>query len=102
MEAAEGGAEQSSKQAIPLRKSAEELLRGKGNVEEEADPGIRQPATQELGKEQKLVIVDPDEIARLVMLSDHFSELLVGFHVRLPITYVERHLVEQIMEERPE
>jgi hypothetical protein len=46
--------------------------------------------------------VDPDQVARLIMLCYDCGESLVYLGVRLPIAYMERNLIQQIMEERPE
>jgi hypothetical protein len=97
MEANEVGSEHPAQHPVPLRQRPEQFFRGKRNMKEEADAGVRQPAAQELREKQELVVVNPDEIAGLVVLGDHFRELFIDFHVRLPVTHVERHLIEQIV-----
>ena len=102
VEADEVGAEQSPEQPIPLGQGPEQLFGRKGYMKEEADPGVGQPAAEELGKQQELIVVDPDEVARLVMLGDHIGESFVDLYVGLPVAHVKRDLVDQIMEEGPE
>ena len=102
MEANEIGTQQSPKQAVTLRQGAEELLGGKWDVEEEADAGIRQPLAQKARKQEQLVVVHPDEVTRLVLLRHDVGESLVHLDVRFPVADVERHLIEQIVEEGPE
>src|SRR3954471_7664701 len=101
VEANEVGTEQALEQPIPLRQGPKQLLGRKWYMKEEADPGVGQPSAEELGKQQQLIVVDPDEVARLVMFSDHVGESLVDRYVGLPVTHMQRDLVDQIMEEGP-
>ena len=55
---------------------------------------------------QKVVVVDPDEVARLPYGHELFSKRLIGLEVRLPMRLFRRDLSrnvlpEQIMEKRP-
>jgi hypothetical protein len=69
---------------------------------EEPYPGVRQALAQHLRQEQELVIVHPDQVIGLVVLGDDVGESLVHLNVGVPVAYVERHLIQEIMEEGPE
>jgi hypothetical protein len=71
-------------------------------MKEEPDSSLGQPMSQELGEEEKLVIVNPDEVTFPVMFGHDVGEPIVDLDIRLPIPDMERDLVEQIMEEGPE
>ena len=71
-------------------------------MEEEAYAGIRKPLAQESGKEQQLIVVDPDEVARPILLCYDLGKAVIHLGIRLPIADVQRNLIQQIMKERPE
>ena len=54
------------------------------------------------GSEQQLVVVDPDQVARPVVRGDHVGEALVRLDVGSQSLHLERDLVEQVVEQRPE
>jgi hypothetical protein len=85
MEPHQVGAEQPPQQLIPLRQGAEQLLRGEWDVEKESDLRVRQAAPEQLGKQEQLVVVDPDQVARLVVLHHQIGKPLVDLGVRLPV-----------------
>jgi len=71
-------------------------------VKKEAYAGVGQPTPEQLGNEQQLVVVNPDEIARPVVFSNHVGEALVHADVRLPVAYMQRDLIQQVMEQGPQ
>ena len=81
---------------------AEQLLGGERDVEEEPDPGAGQPVAQEPGQEKQLVVVHPDQVAGAVVGRDHVGERLVRLDVALPVAHLERDLIQQVVEQRPE
>ncbi len=103
VEANQIGAQQPAKQPVPRRQGAEQLLRGKRDVKEEADPGVRAAAARSrLRQQQQLVIVHPDQVARLVVLRHDVGEPLVHLDVGVPVADVERNLIQEVVEQRPE
>ena len=71
-------------------------------MKEEADAGVGQPLPEQIRQQQQLVVVHPDEVTRLVVLGHDVGESLVHLHVRVPVADVERHLIEEVVEQRPE
>jgi hypothetical protein len=54
------------------------------------------------GKEQKLIIMDPDEIPRLDLCLDSVGELAVDLTVGVPVLTAETAVAQQIMKQGPE
>jgi hypothetical protein len=102
VEAHEVRTQESSEQSVSFRKGAEQLFGRKRYMKEEPDSSFGQPLSQELRKEEKLVIVNPDEIAFPIVFGHNVREPLVDLDIRLPVPDMERDLVQQIMEEGPE
>jgi hypothetical protein len=94
VEAHQVGTEQPPEQAISFGEGTEELLGRKRDMKEEPDSSVGQPLPQQLGKEEELVIVNPDEIAFPIMFGHDIGEPLIGLDVRLPISHVERELIQ--------
>ena len=68
VEADQVGAEHALEQLLPGRQGAEQLFGRERDVQEEADPGVGEPAPEQAGHQQQLVVVDPDQVARPVLL----------------------------------
>ena len=60
------------------------------------------PAPQEVWDSHELVIVDPDEVAGLVVGGHDLGEALVDALVDVEIGQPERNLVQEVMEEGPD
>ena len=54
------------------------------------------------GQQEELVVVDPDQVAGPVVRGDDVGEDLVRLDVALPVADLERNLLEQVVEQRPE
>jgi hypothetical protein len=102
VEADQVGAEHPFQKLPPGGQRPEQLLRGKRDVEEKPDPGVGQPAAEEAGEEQELVVVHPDHVARAVLLRDGVREELVDLDVGVPVAGLQWDLVEQVVKEGPE
>jgi hypothetical protein len=57
---------------------------------------------EEHGKEHKVVVLDPDHVARTCLLADSFGEIEICLAIREPILFVKVHLARVVMEEGPE
>ena len=60
-----------------------------GDVEEEADAGIGKPVADQLGEEEQLVVVDPDDVVGTSVLEDGVGEALVDAPVGGELVLVE-------------
>jgi hypothetical protein len=98
----EVGAQKAAEQLVSLRQRAEQFLGGKWDVQEEPDPGVGQALAQQAWQEEQVIVMHPDEVARLIVLRHDIGETLVHLGVRLPVPDMERHLIQQIVEEGPE
>ena len=96
------GPYQPPKQALALRQCPEQLFGGKRDVEEETDACLGEPLTKEFRHQKQLIVVHPDQVTCLVVPSHAISEDLIDFEVRLPVPDMERNLVHQVVEQRPE
>ena len=65
LEADQVGPEQAFEDLVPPGELLEQLGRGEGDVQEEADPQIRPQAPQHLRHQLELVVLDPDHAAVL-------------------------------------
>ena len=101
VEADEVGAEQPLEHPLALREHAEDLRGGERDVEEEPDPRVRDAISDELRHEHELV-VDPDEIARLVPRGDRVGELDVHRLVGVEVPHLLREAGDRVVEERPQ
>lgn len=88
--------------------AAVELRGREGAVQEEPDAEAVEPAAQERGEREEVVVVDPDVVVlRVEDLDDALREELVGEDVLLPVGAVEAAAMvggegEHVVEERPE
>jgi hypothetical protein len=71
-------------------------------VEEESDGRFGYRFPEELGQEHQVVVVDPDEVARAIVLDEGIAEAAVGLHVRSPALGVVDDAPGKMVEERPE
>ncbi len=102
VEADEIGAEHSLEELLALRQQAEDLGGGERDVEEEPDPRVGDQLAQEGREEHELVVVDPDEVARPVLLRDELREPLVDRGVRVVVADLLGEPRDRVVEERPE
>ena len=89
------------------RKTSENFGAGKRCVDEKADVGVGYQLSNEPRNEQAVVVVDPDEITRLVQLSDALGVSLVSPKVCLPVSVFDGQLgcdvlPKKIVEQGPE
>ena len=94
--------EHALQQLSPPLQKPEDLGRGKWHVQEEADRGVGKPLPHQPRDERKLIVVDPDQIARLVLVNDCVREPPVHSLVRVPAFCRERQLVQLVVEQRPQ
>ena len=98
------------KRGARTREATEHLRTRPGSVNKQADARFRKHHPEELGEQEQVVIMDPDEIAGLVDVNNGTSEGGVGLFVRSPIgVCAERAgvdgrniLPKQVVEEGPE
>ncbi len=96
-------AQDPAQELVSPGQDSKHVRRGPRDVEKEADPRPRQNLAEHAGNQRQLVIVDPDQVAVLILGSDRFSEALIDAPVGGPAVFrFELHLVEQVVEERPE
>ena len=96
------GAEEPLEDLIAPREGAEDVARRKRDVEKEADLRPRNQPPQEPRNEHQLVVVNPNQVARLVALGDGGGELLVHLTIGVPVVGVRRDEIELVVKERPE
>jgi hypothetical protein len=84
------------------RQDPQDLRRRKRDVEEKPDGGGGQARSDHSRHEHELVVVDPDEVARLPHARDEVGKLLVDCAVHVPLLRVRGNAVEQVVEEGPE
>ena len=89
-------------QLPPPLQEPENLGRGKRHVQEEADRGMGKPLPHQTRDQRELVVVDPDQIARPILVDDCVCEPPVDALVCLPALGRERQLVQLVMEQRPQ
>jgi hypothetical protein len=63
-------------------------------MKKEPDSSVGQPLPQELGKEEKLVVVNPDEIAFPVVFGHDIGEQLVSLDIWTPIPDMQWDLIQ--------
>ena len=102
VEADQVGAEDALQQPPAHGQGAEQLLRGKRDVEEEADAGAGEPVAEEARQEQELVVVHPDQVAGPVVRGDDVREGLVRLDVAVPVADLEWNLFQEVVEQGPE
>ena len=102
VEADQGRPEHALQQLAPPWQEPEDLGRGKRHVEEEADRRVGQPPPHQVRHQGQLVVVDPDQIARTVLVDDGVGEPPVDALVGLPALGLERQLIELVVEQRPQ
>ena len=76
-------------------------------MEEEADDGVREELADELGHDEQVVVVHPNEVARAVDVDDGLGVCFIGGEVVGPVgvcggVFSGDVLPEEIVEERPE
>jgi len=101
VEADERRAEHALQELAPPRQQPEDLGRGERHVQEEADRGVRQLLSHQARHQSELVVVDPDQVARPVLLDDGGGEAGVDLLVGLPAFGRQRQPVELVVEQRP-
>ena len=84
VEADQVGAQHALQQPVARGQGAEQLFGGKRDVEEEPDPGVREPLAQQPGQQHELVVVHPDQVARPVVRRHDVGEALVRLDVAAP------------------
>ena len=85
LEADEVGTEQAVEHLVAPREAHEQLLRGKRDVQEEADPQIGAQLAQHRRDELQLVVVHPDDGVGLGDLGGALGEVLVDLDVLAPV-----------------
>ena len=70
---------------IRTRKAAEDFAAWPRGVNEEANVDIRNQQTEQLGNEEKVVVMNPNEVSRTI--NDHYStrESGIGLFIRRPM-----------------
>ena len=96
------GAEQTREQLGPARQQPEHVRRREGSVEEEGDLGVRGCFTNEAGQQHQVIVVDPDQIARLEVFQHHVAKPLVGLDVGIPVGRIELEPRRELVEQRPQ
>jgi hypothetical protein len=71
-------------------------------VKEERDPGVRRSVPKELRQQHQVIVVDPNQIARLEVVHHRVAESLVGSHVRIPVGSIELEPGRELVEQRPQ
>lgn len=107
LEADKVRAEHAVQDLLPARQAPEYLRTREGRMHKEADGGVGDCLPQECRDEEKMVVVNPDEVSGPVNLGDTTSECGVDCRVRCPVCVRGRVfggdiLPQQIVEERPE
>ncbi len=95
-------AQQPAQQWLALGQDAEDLRRGKGDVQEEADARFRRALADHLGHQHELVVVGPDEIALPMPAQDRVGEALVGLAVGAPALGREDDARGEAVQQRPQ
>jgi hypothetical protein len=69
---------------------------------EKKRPHVWVSLLQNAWKNHEVIVMNPDQIARLPLGFDDVSKGLIGLHVRVPQLLVKPFLCKQVVEERPE
>ena len=81
-----------------MRLQEENFVAREGDVEEESDPGVWKLLAHHAGNEHEMVIVDPDQVSRLVFSDDRLREFTIDLLVSLPVVAVELTVLLKVME----
>ena len=85
------------------RKNPKYLGRRKGNMQEKPNLGMRQSATKHGGHETELIVVHPNQIARLILCCHGIGKTLVDRSVAVPIRppIVQLDSIQKVVKQRP-
>lgn len=81
LKADHGGAERAGQDFFSPGETAHILAARKGDVEEEADINVGYALTKHAWQEHKMVVMDPNDIARLIDVQDAIGKGLIHEHV---------------------
>ena len=71
-------------------------------MEKESDPRVRESRTQERGHQHQLVVMNPDDVARLDDTRDRFRVELIHLAIGIPPDSVERDAIDEVMKQGPD
>jgi hypothetical protein len=94
--------QQAAQELLAVRQNAHDGGGREGDVQEEPDARLGQELAQDPRDEQQLVVVHPDEVARPPLARHLLGEDAVHPRVVVPVVHAQRHLVDQVVEQRPE
>ncbi len=83
-------------------KHSEDVVGGKGDVEEEGEAHLGKRAAQVERRPKQVVVVDPDEVRLLRLLQRGLGEAQVHLLVDGPVQPIETRAARERVEERPE
>ena len=80
----------------------EDLRTGERDMQEEGDAGGGEHATHQRRHQHQVIVVDPDQVAWLVLLDDRLGEAGADRLETVPVTAVELAVFLKVVEQRPE
>ena len=102
VEADDVGAQQPLEHLAAPGEDPEDVGRGEGDVQEEADARAGEPPAQQLGHEHELVIVHPDLVSLAPVLRHPVREALVDRRVGAPVLGRQGQPLGLVVQQRPE